>query len=262
MANTLPVTIGGLQLFGLEVPTYFDRGGRVRVAVHHVIGGDRVVQVLGTDPQRRELTGCFIGPQAAERGQLLEAMRDAASPLMLTIGAWTEYVLIVSVVVRYAEKGSVVRYLIEAEALPPSGTVITTTEAALVSGLLADVSQSSAILGGVSASSVSVSSVQTALSSATTSVSSSYQSGNLISADLTTPGLSVMNMISASGNDISSVNENAETSGLVADASDLTRATNDAQALASATQAGGYLNRAGALLSALDGTAFLPVIYS
>jgi hypothetical protein len=53
------------------------------------------------EPQRRQFEGCFLGPLAAERGQVLEAMRDAMNPIILTIGAWTELVVITGLTIRY-----------------------------------------------------------------------------------------------------------------------------------------------------------------
>ena len=262
LANTLPVTLGGLQLSGLEVPSFFDRAGRVRVAAHPVVGGGRVLQVTGYDPVKRELNGIFIGADAAERAQTLEAMRDQAEPLLLTIGAWAELVLMTSVVIRYAERGSVVAYLVQAEVVSDATTAYIQTEEAVVAASISNLAISASLLADFVGQSVAVAAVQTGLSSAGTALSNSLSGGATGTADLTTPGLGLMSVINTSGSSLVGNGVSTQSSDLVTDAPGLSAATGNAGLLAAATCSGAYLNQASSQLASLNGSTFEPVVYS
>ena len=262
MTSTLPVTLGGMQLIGVEVPTFFDRVGRMDAAIHQVIGGDRVVQVLGPDTQRRELTGYFVGPAAAENCQLLEAMRDAGQPLLLTIGVWAEYVLVTTVVVRYAALGTVLRYTVQAEPLSVSlGDPIVTTQT-ILSGVLADMQQFCDAIDGLSTNFPGVGTLQEQSTNAAVLASTNYQSGDLTTTDLSAPAQNLQSLIGSSGAEIADVTTNASDSDLVASSNDLLTSLNATQALALGVQAGGYFNRANLLLAQLNGLPSPLLIHS
>ena len=139
VTGTLPVVLGSLDLTGLEVPDAYDRSATMQPMVHRLIGGGRIVQLLGQDPGRRRLQGYFTGPDATERAQLLEALRDSGLRVPLAIGVWQEIVVVTSVVLRYAARGSVVQYLLEAEALPGGAVGLVATAAAVLAGIGAQI---------------------------------------------------------------------------------------------------------------------------
>ena len=262
MTESLPVTLGGLRLVGVEVPTFFDRVGRLRAAVHHTLGGDKVLQVLGTDPQRRQLSGYFIGPAAADSGELLEALRDAATPIMLTIGTWTEYVLIVSVAIRYAEQGSVIRYFIEAEALPSSSTNFLVTTQSIVSDILSDIAQSENVLGSIQDQSESEGVVQSGLALASQSIAVSSQGSGGLPADIATPGQNLQGLLTSVSSSISMLAVSAGPGNFVSDSEDLGLALRAAGVIALLVQAGGYVNRAYSSQLQMSGGTSLPLVHS
>ena len=261
LTNTVPVTLGQLQLSGLEVPSFFDRGGRVRVAAHQLVGGGRCLQITGFDPLRRELKGAFVGGDAAERAQLLEAMRDQAAPLLLTIGAWAELVLLTSVVIRYAERGTVIDYLVQAEVVSSAAVDDMQTEQSVLGAVANDLAYCSSVLVPAGSLSTSVASVQTSLSTAG-SILIGASAGSSVPVDLTTPGTALMNVISGAGAALTSANADASPSDLVTGASSLSQASRNAGLLANATCGGAYLNRASSQLASLSGSAFTPFVHS
>jgi hypothetical protein len=67
------ITLGGVMFQDFEVPEKIRIGGAQRLAVHQLIGGGRVVDVLGDDPGKIEFSGMFTGSDAAARAQILDA---------------------------------------------------------------------------------------------------------------------------------------------------------------------------------------------
>ena len=170
IARSLPVVLGPLDLTGLEVPDAFDRSGTMQPMVHRLIGGGRIVQLLGQDPGRRRLQGYFTGPDATERAQLLEALRDAGLRVPLAIGVWQEIVVVTSVVLRYAARGGVVQYLLEAEPLPGGAVGLVATAAAILASAGAQIA-SAATYAALLGSSSLVSGLASAASAVTASQS-------------------------------------------------------------------------------------------
>jgi hypothetical protein len=255
------VTLGQLQLSGLEVPSFFDRGGRVRVAAHQLVGGGRFLQITGFDPLRRELTGIFVGTQASERAQTLEAMRDQAEPLLLTIGAWTEFVLITSVIIRYAERGTVINYLVQAEVVSPVATGQVQTEQSVIGLVVNDLAYCSSLLTPAASLSSSIAPLQTSLSTAGSLLASSPV-GSSVPVDLTTPGSGLMSLITEAGAGLTSLGAGNAAPDLVTSAPSLGQASSSAGLLAKAVCSGAYLNKACAQLASLDGSPFVPIVHS
>ncbi len=146
-AHAMPVTLGLLRLAALEVPVSYSRGATMQPLVHRLIGGGRVVQLMGEDPQVRELEGCFVGPNAVDRALTLEAMRDAGLPVMLTIGAWSELVIITVVTLIYTSRGAVIAYRLRAEAVASQIGLIVQTVSSIAQAALLDLGQAAASTG-------------------------------------------------------------------------------------------------------------------
>ncbi|MGS0646903.1 hypothetical protein ACU81Q_04635 [Komagataeibacter melomenusus] len=113
-----PVTIGSLTLTGMEVPRLIRDGGTQQVAVHRLPGGSRVIDAVGNDPDRLELTGTFVGPTAIERARVLKQMRIAGVPVPFSGTGLSLMVRIVQYSYDYAQKGVVIPYRLVLEQPP------------------------------------------------------------------------------------------------------------------------------------------------
>jgi len=77
------LVIGGISLSDWEIPERINFGGKQRVAIHTLIGGTRVVDAMGPDPDPVTWSGRFRGPSATSRAQALDAMRAAGAEVPL-----------------------------------------------------------------------------------------------------------------------------------------------------------------------------------
>ena len=260
MADNLPVSIGGIQLLGTEVPSFFDRGGELRTVSLRTISGDRVIQVLGSQPAKRELVGYFLGAGAIERAGSVEAMRDAAIPVLLSIGIWTEYVLVTKVTLRYAERGAVVAYAIEAESLVTPLQQVVTTAVAVTGMIAADLAQGIASLGSVAQ--IGSQQVASALGGLQSGAAGGFAAGSIVVGDFSTPSTSLMGLIGSAGRQVLTLSSRAPSGSLVANGPDLQQAVAQSSDLAAFVQAGAYVNRAEVGAASLTGTSFSPAIHS
>jgi hypothetical protein len=67
----------------MEVPEKINFGGKQRVAVQALIGGGRVISVLGIDDGEISFSGIFTGADAADRAQILDVARALGATLPL-----------------------------------------------------------------------------------------------------------------------------------------------------------------------------------
>lgn len=77
------VVIGGISLQSWEIPEHINFGGRQQVALHKLIGGQRVVDAMGPDAADVRWSGRFRGSNAMLRAQALDAMRAAGAEVEL-----------------------------------------------------------------------------------------------------------------------------------------------------------------------------------
>ncbi len=255
-APNSPVILGPLRLVGLEVPESFTRDGTMQPVVHRLIGGGRVVQLMGGDPRTRKLRGILTGPGAVDRALALEALRDSGVAVALAIGAWVEQVVVTALSLDYASQGSVIRYELQAEALPASPDAFAPTLGGVVGGALSDLGAAiaaaaapgSGLATSVAALSTSVASL--AAGATPTPVLSTTAAATGLSAAIASSDVALAGIAASSGAD------------LVTSPGDLQAALGEARSLAAATQAGGYVNRAQQSISALSGTTAAPAIHA
>jgi hypothetical protein len=93
MANDV-LLLGPFEFDDFAVPQEMPFGGAQRLAVHKLIGGQRVVDVLGADPADRKWSGIYWGADAQSLAMQLDAMRVAGSPLALSWGMEARTVVI------------------------------------------------------------------------------------------------------------------------------------------------------------------------
>lgn len=72
------------EFAGNEVPEHIMFGGTQRIAVHELVGGGRVVDVLGAQPRDMAWNGIFLGSDALDRALYLDQLRKDGIPLALT----------------------------------------------------------------------------------------------------------------------------------------------------------------------------------
>lgn len=80
--------VGETEFTGLEVPESLTVGGKQQVVVHKLVGGRRVVDVLGVDYDNLTWSGWMTGPTAGTRTTALEKMRDAGATLTFNMDGY------------------------------------------------------------------------------------------------------------------------------------------------------------------------------
>jgi len=78
------LVLGGVTFQNFEIPEHINMGGRHHAAVHKLIGGNRVVDAMGSDPDDVSWSGRFRGPNAMDRAQAVDAMRAAGAQVTLS----------------------------------------------------------------------------------------------------------------------------------------------------------------------------------
>lgn len=77
--------LGDFEFLEFEVPEQIAIHGRQKTVQHQLIGGSRFIDVLGTEYEPLFWSGIITGAQAGERVSVLERMRDAGHPVVLTL---------------------------------------------------------------------------------------------------------------------------------------------------------------------------------
>lgn len=90
----IQILLGPVAFRGFEVPECLRFGGEQRVVVHHMPGGNRVIDVLGRDEAELTWAGSFAGIDAADRARMLDALRVEGSPLLLCWDSFAYTVII------------------------------------------------------------------------------------------------------------------------------------------------------------------------
>lgn len=91
--TTTTLTLGDFEFARYEIPESIPFGGEQRLNVHELVGGVRVVDVLGAVSVPIEWSGFFVGENGLSRARYLDTLRKAGRPLEL---AWSQlYYLVV-----------------------------------------------------------------------------------------------------------------------------------------------------------------------
>lgn len=77
--------LGDFEFIEHEVPESIAIRGRQNTVQHQLIGGRRIIDVLGTEYEPLTWSGIITGLQADKRVSVLERMRDAGHPVVLTL---------------------------------------------------------------------------------------------------------------------------------------------------------------------------------
>lgn len=88
--------LGEFEFMEFEVPERMVITGRQKTVKHQLIGGRRIIDVLGTEYEPLTWSGVITGLQAGERVSALERMRDEGRPIVLTLDDYRFTVVITS----------------------------------------------------------------------------------------------------------------------------------------------------------------------
>ncbi|KAJ9430425.1 hypothetical protein PMI39_022950 [Pantoea sp. YR343] len=86
--------LGEFEFMEFEVPERVVIPGRQKTVQHQLIGGRRIIDVLGTEYEPLTWSGVITGSQAGERVGALERMRDEGRPTVLTFDDYRFTVII------------------------------------------------------------------------------------------------------------------------------------------------------------------------
>lgn len=86
--GAVTVTLGGVAFRDFEIPESIQFGGSQRLAVHELVGGGRVIDVLGAEAGTIGFGGTFSGPDAELRAQMLDVACSTGAVLPM---AWSGF---------------------------------------------------------------------------------------------------------------------------------------------------------------------------
>ncbi|MEB0078004.1 MULTISPECIES: hypothetical protein [unclassified Pseudomonas] len=96
------VVLGGIEFVGLEIPESATPGaGKQQTVTHKLVGGKRIVDVLGVDYDNLSWTGWMVGATAGARVKELETMRDTGNAVDFNLGEYYFSVVVSSFVPRF-----------------------------------------------------------------------------------------------------------------------------------------------------------------
>lgn len=88
MTPDTTLQLGDFTFSDFAVPEHLPFGGEQTVVVHKLIGGVRVVDVMGRDDQAITWSGIFLGKDALVQARYLDSLSIAGKPLVLS---WSEF---------------------------------------------------------------------------------------------------------------------------------------------------------------------------
>lgn len=229
--------LGPVEFRSLEIPPQINFGGAQRLAVHQLLGGQRVIDALGRSDGEIVFNGIFSGTNASLRARLVDELRSAGDPLPLVWDVFFFTVLIAQFEAEYQNPGWV-PYRIRCTVLRDEASAIIGAALSLAASALADITAASGLAG---AAGVDLSAAVAAVTApgATVRGTAAYVSAQNATA---AAGVSLQQGISASG---ATLDQPPAAGVLTADQGTayLTTAVGAAQQLASLTGAVGYLGR-------------------
>lgn len=92
----MPLLLGDVLFRDFEIPSKITGaiGGKQQLAKHKIIGGARITDAMGDDPEDPAWEGRFRGSDAESRAQALDAIRAAGQEVLLTFGSFQYTVVI------------------------------------------------------------------------------------------------------------------------------------------------------------------------
>jgi hypothetical protein len=96
-----PIQVGSIDLQDFEIPQSVRFGGRHRLIVHTLAGGQRIVERLGPDDNEIRFDGMFSGPSAETRARAFDNLRLSGDIVWLTWQSFRRRVIVKSFIADY-----------------------------------------------------------------------------------------------------------------------------------------------------------------
>jgi hypothetical protein len=247
------LTIGPMQLTGLELPESMPVGGKHLIGVHMMVGGGLCFDAMGAVENSISWSGKFTGPNRSVRVRLLDSIRKSGAVVTL---AWDvfSYQVIVSEFAADTKSVDPVPYKITCMVLQDNSASLGSAVVSLVAQLVADVASGN-VVGALSVASagvaplISAASAAVAVPGATTLGTSAYaaaliavnSTGSSIDAALGSANLTLGQYGASLLNSSQAATMPASIPALSADVNGAARSAGDVANLASAA---GYFGRA------------------
>lgn len=135
-AITGAVTLGGVELTGIQAPEKIVFGGIQQTKEHKLIGGARVIDVLGPDEADIKFSGIFLGPLAINSAQQLDALRQSGVQTTLSWSGFSRQVIVKSFSGSAERGGYLYSYQVSCVVIP---TITLSTDNSLLGSLVNDV---------------------------------------------------------------------------------------------------------------------------
>jgi hypothetical protein len=102
----MALTLGDVLFRDFEIPSKLSAaiGGKQSLGKHRLLGGARVTDAMGDDPDDPSWEGRFRGANAESRAQQLDAIRKAGQEVLLTFGSFQYTVVIEEFVCDYMQR--------------------------------------------------------------------------------------------------------------------------------------------------------------
>lgn len=112
------VSVGSFVAYGMENPEKLRFGGKQQVVVHKLLGGDRIVDVLGPDEDDVAWTGYLTGALAQVRAIQLDEIRKAGETVPLVWPGGYRQAIVTEFSVSVERAGYLLPYSIKCLVLP------------------------------------------------------------------------------------------------------------------------------------------------
>jgi hypothetical protein len=168
--------LGPVGFAGFEVPETIKYGGRQRIAVHDLPGGQRVVDTLGPVPSDIAWSGIFSGPDATGRARLIDQLRVQGQAVALSWDVFSYTVIVADFAADY-HNAAWVPYRLTVSVVQDNAIQLASYTADLLTEALSDVT---AAAGYGATASVPLNAVQAAFAvpGATTLGTAAYVAAN------------------------------------------------------------------------------------
>lgn len=90
------IKLGDFEFGHLEVPEQINFGGDQKVAIHELVGGQRIIDAMGRSDADVSWSGLFLGSSALQRARYIDSLRAAGKALSFTYSQFNYTVIIKS----------------------------------------------------------------------------------------------------------------------------------------------------------------------
>jgi len=136
--SDITLTLGDISFQGFEVPASICLTGKQRLAIHRLMSGAQIIDVLGRDKETIEWGGVLSGADASARACELDRLRLAGTPLDLSWDIYSFEVLIEGFVADYRSP-SWIPYTVSCAVVQDLSSPVTEAVVAAIDLIAADV---------------------------------------------------------------------------------------------------------------------------